>query len=34
VTFATRQRRIAPGQTVALYDQREPQVVIGSGVAG
>jgi tRNA-specific 2-thiouridylase len=34
VTFATRQRRIAPGQTVALYDPSEPHVVMGSGVAG
>jgi tRNA-specific 2-thiouridylase len=34
VTFATPQRRIAPGQTVALYDPSEPHVVMGSGVAG
>jgi tRNA-specific 2-thiouridylase len=34
VTFSTPQRRIAPGQTVALYDPAEPEVVIGSGIAG
>ena len=33
VTFATPQRRIAPGQTVALYDPVEPDAVIGSGIA-
>ncbi len=33
VTFATRQRRIAPGQTVALYDPTDRDRVIGSGVA-
>jgi len=33
VTFATAQRRIAPGQTVALYDPANPDVVIGSGIA-
>ncbi len=34
VTFAARQRRIAPGQTVALYHPEAPHVVMGSGVAG
>ena len=34
VTFGTRQRRIAPGQTVALYDPDDPDAVIGSGVTG
>jgi tRNA-specific 2-thiouridylase len=33
VAFATAQRRIAPGQTVALYDSDRPDVVIGSGIA-
>jgi tRNA-specific 2-thiouridylase len=33
VTFATPQRRIAPGQTVALYDPGLPDSVIGSGIA-
>lgn len=33
VTFETPQRRIAPGQTVALYDPVEPDSVIGSGIA-
>ncbi len=33
LVFDTRQRRIAPGQTVALYDPAEPDVVIGSGIA-
>ncbi len=33
VRFAAPQRRIAPGQTVALYDPRRPDVVIGSGIA-
>jgi tRNA-specific 2-thiouridylase len=33
VLFDARQRRIAPGQTVALYDPAEPHVVIGSGIA-
>ncbi len=33
VEFATRQRRIAPGQTVALYDPAEPDLVVGSGIA-
>jgi tRNA-specific 2-thiouridylase len=33
VTFAVPQRRIAPGQTVALYDPVDPDAVIGSGIA-
>jgi tRNA-specific 2-thiouridylase len=33
VRFATPQRRIAPGQTVALYDPRRPDEVVGSGIA-
>ena len=33
VVFATRQRRIAPGQTVAIYRPDRPDVVVGSGVA-
>jgi tRNA U34 2-thiouridine synthase MnmA/TrmU len=33
VTFATPQRRIAPGQTVALYDPDRPDSVVGSGIA-
>jgi tRNA-specific 2-thiouridylase len=32
VTFATPQRRVAPGQTVALYDPDHPDDVVGSGV--
>jgi tRNA U34 2-thiouridine synthase MnmA/TrmU len=32
VTFARPQRRIAPGQTVALYDTDRPDSVVGSGV--
>ena len=32
VVFATRQRRIAPGQTVALYDPDHPDAVVGSGI--
>ena len=32
VTFATPQRRVAPGQTIALYDAGRPESVIGSGV--
>jgi tRNA-specific 2-thiouridylase len=34
VAFATPQRRIAPGQTVALYDADRPDRVIGSGMVG
>jgi tRNA-specific 2-thiouridylase len=33
VRFATPQRRIAPGQTVALYDPARPDEVIGSGIS-
>lgn len=33
VTFEVSQRRIAPGQTVALYDPVQPDRVVGSGVA-
>ena len=32
VTFAEPQRRVAAGQTVALYDPARPNSVIGSGV--
>jgi tRNA-specific 2-thiouridylase len=32
VTFETPQRRVAPGQTVALYDPARPDSVLGSGV--
>ena len=32
VRFATPQRRVAPGQTVALYDPVHPDLVVGSGV--
>jgi tRNA-specific 2-thiouridylase len=31
--FDRPQRRIAPGQTVALYDPAHPELVIGSGIA-
>jgi tRNA U34 2-thiouridine synthase MnmA/TrmU len=33
VRFATPQRRIAPGQTVALYDPARPDEVMGSGIS-
>ena len=33
VTFDVPQRRIAPGQTVALYDPDDPDRVVGSGIA-
>ncbi len=33
VSFAIPQRRIAPGQTVALYDPNHPESVLGSGIA-
>jgi tRNA-uridine 2-sulfurtransferase len=33
VRFDETQRRIAPGQTVALYDPAHPEWVIGSGIA-
>ena len=32
VTFARPQRRVAPGQTIALYDPVRPDAVLGSGV--
>ena len=32
VRFADPQRRVAPGQTVALYDPARPDCVVGSGV--
>jgi tRNA-specific 2-thiouridylase len=34
VQFTSPQRRVAPGQTVALYDPDRPDLVIGSGIAG
>jgi len=34
VAFATPQRRIAPGQTVALYDPVDVDRVVGAGIAG
>ena len=34
VRFAAPQRRIAPGQTVALYDPERPDEVVGSGIVG
>jgi tRNA-specific 2-thiouridylase len=33
VTFQSPQRRVAPGQTVALYDPTHPDRVVGSGIA-
>ncbi len=33
VRFARTERRVAPGQTVALYDPDRPESVLGSGVA-
>jgi tRNA-uridine 2-sulfurtransferase len=32
VTFTAPQRRVAPGQTVALYDPARPDSVVGSGI--
>ena len=32
VTFAQAQRRVAPGQTIALYDATRPDSVLGSGI--
>lgn len=32
VTFAAPQRRVAPGQTIALYDPERPDDVVGAGV--
>ena len=33
VRFDTPQRPVAPGQTVVLYDAREPDAVVGAGIA-
>ncbi|MGA8727020.1 MAG: tRNA 2-thiouridine(34) synthase MnmA [Acidimicrobiales bacterium] len=33
VEFAAPERRVAPGQTVALYDRDDPDRVVGSGIA-
>ena len=33
VRFDDPQRAVAPGQTVALYDAREPDAVVGAGIA-
>jgi len=33
VEFADRQRPVAPGQTVALYDPTDPDSVLGAGIA-
>jgi tRNA-specific 2-thiouridylase len=33
VRFDEAQRAVAPGQTVALYDAREPDAVVGAGIA-
>jgi tRNA-specific 2-thiouridylase len=33
VRFDAPQRPVAPGQTVALYDAREPDAVVGAGIA-
>ncbi len=33
IAFGVPQRRVAPGQTVALYDFDDPDAVIGSGIA-
>ncbi len=32
VRFASSQRRVAPGQTIALYDPERPDAVLGSGI--
>jgi tRNA-specific 2-thiouridylase len=34
VEFAEPQRRVAPGQTIALYDRSRPDSVLGSGIVG
>ena len=34
VAFAEPQRRVAPGQTVALYDPDRSDSVLGSGIVG
>jgi tRNA U34 2-thiouridine synthase MnmA/TrmU len=33
VRFDVPQRPVAPGQTVALYDDADPDVVVGAGIA-
>ena len=33
VRFDAPQRPVAPGQTVALYDARDPDAVVGAGIA-
>jgi tRNA U34 2-thiouridine synthase MnmA/TrmU len=33
VRFEERQRPVAPGQTVALYDPEDPEAVLGAGIA-
>ena len=33
VRFDAPQRRVAPGQTVALYDATDPDAVVGAGIA-
>ncbi len=33
VLFDSPQRAVAPGQTVALYDDSDPDAVIGAGIA-
>jgi tRNA U34 2-thiouridine synthase MnmA/TrmU len=33
VIFDDPQRPVAPGQTVALYDALDPDVVVGAGIA-
>ncbi|HZM56294.1 MAG TPA: tRNA 2-thiouridine(34) synthase MnmA [Acidimicrobiales bacterium] len=33
IAFGAPQRRVAPGQTVALYDPDDPDAVVGSGIA-
>jgi tRNA U34 2-thiouridine synthase MnmA/TrmU len=33
VCFDRPERRVAPGQTVALYDENDHERVVGSGVA-
>ncbi len=33
IRFAERQRPVAPGQTVALYDPADPDAVLGAGIA-
>ena len=33
VSFSERQRPVAPGQTIALYDPADPDAVVGAGIA-